>query len=304
MKGWGVGLALGGGAARGLAHIGVLRGLAAAGIPISHLAGSSFGSVIAASYACGTLSELEGLLRRLTYRDLVRFADVAFSGGVLRGDALLAELRTLSRDLHFEDLSVPLAVVATDLTTGTRKILRSGSVAEAVRASTSVPGLFAPLNVGDTVLSDGGLIEMLPVPTVRELGAGLVIGVDVSSTSDVWTRAATGARLSIGEMRHVVRRFDELVTRSRLQSESQGWGFFRTVLTAFDITETRLRQECQADQTSILIRPKVGHVQGHQFYRAAEIISAGREAIEPVIPSLLSTLEQEYPERRLRGTTW
>ncbi|MFZ5777123.1 MAG: patatin-like phospholipase family protein [Bacillota bacterium] len=302
MKGLGVGLALGGGAARGLAHIGVLRGLMGAGIPISHLAGSSFGSVVAASYACGTLSELEGLLCTLTYRDLVRFADVAFSGGVLRGDVLLAELRTLTRDLDFEGLSVPLAVVATDLNTGTRKILRSGSVAEAVRASMSVPGLFAPVNMGDDVLGDGGLIEMLPVPTLRELGAGLVVGVDVSSTSDIWTRAATRARRSVGKMRQVVRRFNGPVTKPRPEPDNQGWGFFHTVLTAFDITETRLRQKCHQDQASILIRPKVGHVQGHQFYRAAEIISAGREAIEPVIPSLLSALEREYPVHRLRGT--
>jgi len=307
-----IGLALGGGAARGLAHIGVLRELQAAGVAVTHVAGCSFGSVVGAAYVCGTLAELEEHTRSLSRAELIRYADATFSGGVLRGDALLDELSHLTRGLHFEELPVPFAVVATDLETGAPVVLRTGSIAEAVRASMSVPGLFAPVVVGGRTLVDGGLVELVPVTALRELRPPRVVAVDVSSQDDVWTRAATRARLSVGGVRSRWRRLSEAATdlvpgraftllAAYGRTGERGWGLVRTVLTAFDITEIRLQRatpECPAD---VVIRPDVRHFHGHQFHRAAEIITAGRVAARQALPLITGTAAASDPVSRSRA---
>ncbi|MDI6871709.1 MAG: patatin-like phospholipase family protein [Bacillota bacterium] len=293
-----IGLALGGGAARGLAHLGVLRELEEAGIRISCLAGCSFGSLIAAAYACGTLAEVEDFFLHLNRTDLVHYCDLVFSGGVVGGQVLLAELRRLTRGLHFEDLPRPFAVVATDLETKSRVVLHRGSIAEAVRASMSVPGLLTPATVEGRTLVDGGLVEIVPVGTARLLGASRVAAVDVSSHRDVWTRAATRARRSVRGLQRECRR---VATAARWlwplplpepettfpESGRPGWGMVRTVLTAFDITEARLRSTGPEQSADIIIRPRVEQVHGHQFYRAAELVAAGRAAARDSLPLLL-----------------
>ncbi|BDG59566.1 patatin-like phospholipase family protein [Caldinitratiruptor microaerophilus] len=305
----GIGLALGGGAARGLAHIGVLRELQAAGVAVTHVAGCSFGSVVGAAYVCGTLGELEDRIRTLGRAELVRYADATFSGGVLRGDALLDELRHLTRGLHFEDLAVPFAVVATDLESGAPVVLRTGSIAEAVRASVSVPGLFAPAVVGGRALVDGGLVELVPLSALRELRPPRVVAVDVSSQDDVWTRAATRARLSVGGVRSRWRRLSEAATdlvpgrvftllAAHARTGEQGWGLVRTVLTAFDITEARLQRGTSHFQADLVIRPDVRRFHGHQFDRAAEIIAAGRAAARQALPVITGTAAASDPVSR------
>ncbi|MCG0239850.1 MAG: patatin-like phospholipase family protein [Firmicutes bacterium] len=290
-----IGLALGGGAARGLAHIGVLRELQEAGVAVTHVAGCSFGAIVGAAYVCGTLAELEERARNLSRAELIRLADAAFSGGVLRGDALLDELRRLTRGLRFEDLPVPFAVVATDLATGKPVILRTGPIAEAVRASVSVPGLFAPAVVGGRALVDGGLVELVPVTALRELRPARAVAVDVSSSADLWTRAANRARLSVGRVRRHWRRLQRIAAglvpgaaltllAGHSRGEGQGWSLVRTVLTAFDITEAQLQRGAPAAAADLVIRPAVEGFHGHQFYRAAEIIAAGRAAARQALP--------------------
>lgn len=307
-----IGLALGGGAARGLAHIGVLRELQAAGVAVTHVAGCSFGSIVGAAYVCGTLAELEELARSLSRAELIRYADATFSGGVLRGDALLDELRHLTRGLRFEELPVPFAVVATDLETGAPVVLRTGSIAEAVRASMSVPGLFAPAMVEGRALVDGGLVELVPVTALRELRPRRAVAVDVSSQDDVWTRAATRARLSVGGVRRGWRRLSEaatdLVPEGALTllaghgpTGERGWGLVRTVLAAFDITEARLQRATPPCQADLVIRPDVRRFHGHQFDRAAEIIAAGRVAARQALPLLTGTATAADPVSRSRA---
>ena len=292
-----VGLALGGGAARGLAHIGVLRELQAAGVIVTHVAGCSFGSIVGAAYVCGTLDMLEERVRNLSRAQLVRYADAAFAGGVLRGDALLDELRCLTRGLHFEELPVSFAVLATDLETGAPVVLRRGPIAEAVRASISVPGLFAPAVVDGRALVDGGLVELVPVSVLRELRPPHVVAVDVSSSCDVWTRAANRARLCVNGVRARWRRLgeaglDRVLVRlpaartGHGRSGERGWGLVRAVLTAFDITEARLQRRAGDTPADVVIRPDVRRFHGHQFDRAAEIIEAGRVAARQALPLL------------------
>ncbi|MDI3280809.1 MAG: patatin-like phospholipase family protein, partial [Bacillota bacterium] len=222
-----IGVALGGGAARGLAHIGILKVLDREGIPVSSLAGSSIGSLIAAAYACGTLPELESRLRRLRRSDLVQYADLQFAGGVFKGEALRDEIRRLTRDMDFRDLEgegPALVIVAADLRTGRPVLLKEGKIAEAVRASISVPGLFAPVPRGDLLLVDGGLVDLVPVDALTALNPLLTVGVDVFSSSDLWTRAATTARVSVRTAMRTwrrIRRFAEngLLDRVRYAEE-------------------------------------------------------------------------------------
>jgi NTE family protein len=292
-----LGLALGGGAARGLAHIGVLQELEAAGVVVTHVAGCSFGAVVGAAYVCGTLSELEERARAFRRSELIGYADVAFSGGAVRGDVLLGRLQCLTRGLRFEELPVPFAVVATDLETGSPVVLRAGPVAEAVRASMSVPGLLAPAVIDGRVLVDGGLVELVPLTALRELGATRLVAVDVSNQHDLWTQAATRVRLSVRGMRSGYLQLSEtaaglvperarafLTAHDRLRR--QAWGLVRTVLSALDITESRLPLALPESQADLVIRPDVGRFHGHQFDRAAEIIAAGRVAVRQALPVL------------------
>lgn len=315
-----VGIALGGGAARGLAHIGVLQELQAAGIAVTHVAGCSFGAIVGAAYACGTLGPLEERARRLTRAELIRYADTAFAGGLLRGEALLDELRWLTRGLYFEELPVAFAVLATDLETGAPVILRNGPVAEAVRASISVPGLFAPAVVGDRALVDGGLVELVPVSVLRDLQPPRLIAVDVASPDDVWTRAVNRVRWSVNGVRARWRRLggapsEEIPARLAIGRSAQerpgqrGWGLVRAVLTAFDITESRLKGQADDLPVDLVIRPDVRRFHGHQFDRAAEIIAAGRAATRQALPLLtdaVATSPRQYHSQRYgrRHPSW
>ncbi|MDI3317378.1 MAG: patatin-like phospholipase family protein [Bacillota bacterium] len=301
-----IGLALGGGAARGLAHIGVLRELERAGVAVTHVAGCSFGAVVGAAYVAGTLPELERRARSLSRGELVRLADFTLSGGVVGGELLLDRLRELTRDLRFEELPVPFAVLATDLATGEPVVLRTGSVAEAVRASMSVPGLFAPIVLDGRTVVDGGLAELVPVSALRELQPPRVVAVDVSSPYDVWTRAATRARLSVGSARRRWHRLSEAALELgpgrvlaglgvRDRSDEQNWGLVRTVFAAFDITEDRLRRTPPDASADVVIRPDVHRFHGHQFDRAPEIIAAGQRAVRQALPLIAGQVAGSGP---------
>ena len=179
-----VGLALGGGGARGLAHVGVLKALEDAGIPVDVLAGTSMGGLIAAYYAAGrTPAEIETEALHLgTLTHLLNLVDLGLPRrAFLSGDKIQAYLReTLGPELTFADLRRPLALTAVDLITGQEVILREGSVAEAVRATISLPGVLEPVERQGQSLVDGGVLNNVPADLARALGAEVVIAVNVS----------------------------------------------------------------------------------------------------------------------------
>jgi NTE family protein len=178
-----IALALGGGAARGFAHVGVIRVLEQEKIPIDLIVGTSVGSLIGAIYAHDLNSfELEWTAFSLEKEHLFDFGVLsAFSGmGVVKGDRLEEFVREKVPVADIEDLKLPFAAVATDLNRGARVVLDSGSVAKAVRASSSIPGVFHPLAYRDMLLVDGGLVDNVPASVAREKGADLVIAVDIS----------------------------------------------------------------------------------------------------------------------------
>ena len=175
-----IGYALGGGGARGLSHVGVLKVLEEHGLFPDVIAGTSIGALVGALYASGLkAAEIEKALH-LDLRRLASLADVTLSlSGLVRGKRVADLLRSVLGDLTFSDLKTPFACMATDIISGEEITLQSGPVVRAVRASISVPGIFTPVKVGSRYLVDGGLVNMVPVGICRDMGAEYVVGINV-----------------------------------------------------------------------------------------------------------------------------
>ena len=174
----GIGIALGGGFARGYAHLGVLKVFEEHDIPISCIAGSSVGSILGAAYASGArLQRIMDQCREIRFRDFARWRVSRF--GLASNDRLGALVQRFFDSRQFEDLVIPTAVVATDLGNGDPVIFKQGSLADAIRASCAFPGLFEPIQIGTRYLADGGLVAPVPTRAARELGAEIVVGVSV-----------------------------------------------------------------------------------------------------------------------------
>ncbi|MCB9246714.1 MAG: patatin-like phospholipase family protein [Flavobacteriales bacterium] len=175
-----VGLALGGGAVLGAAHIGVLHAIEELQIPVGWISGTSIGSLISALFAFGkTASEMESMLMDLSWRDVSELSLSKY--GLLTNSKVKGFLKKHIGSKNFEDAFIPLAVVATDITTGDRVVLQQGNVLDAVMASMSIPGVYKPVRIGNQMLVDGGVVENVPVETLKELGADFTIGVDVNT---------------------------------------------------------------------------------------------------------------------------
>lgn len=174
-----IGLALSGGSALGIAHVGVIRALAERGVPIDCIAGTSSGAVVAACHAFGVpMEKLAETARSLNWLSMSR---ISFSGlGVFSHAALIAFLERFLKDAKIEDAAIPLAIVATDLESGRRTVFTKGPLMEALTASVSIPGLFVPVKIGDRLFVDGALTDNLPLDALKELGATIRIGVDVN----------------------------------------------------------------------------------------------------------------------------
>jgi len=178
-----IGLALGGGAARGFAHIGVIQVLEEAGIKPELVVGTSAGSLVAAMYASGKSGAELGMLA--LSMDESALTDWSFPGrGVIRGEALARYVREQTRGLTIEKMILPLGIVATDLDSGQPILFQRGDPGVAVRASSAVPAVFQPVRIGDREYVDGGLVSPVPVRFARQMGAELVLAVDISSPPD------------------------------------------------------------------------------------------------------------------------
>ncbi len=174
-----LGLALGGGAARGVAHIGVIKVLEEEGVKISHVAGTSAGSLMGALYCAGLgWREMREVAESINWGDIV---SPAFDGmGMVSAKKLEKALNDVIGERDFSDMTIPFCAVATDIQSGEPVVLSEGSVSHAVRASCSIPAIFAPTKWGDRILVDGGLVDDVPVDVVREMGADAVVGVDLN----------------------------------------------------------------------------------------------------------------------------
>ncbi|WP_250655463.1 patatin-like phospholipase family protein [Alkalimarinus coralli] len=175
-----VGVALGGGAARGIAHIGILKAFEEERVSISYLSGTSIGALVAAYYAFGKSSEeIFHVGRLLNFKQIASFSLMQM-GGFFTTDAIREMILRDLGDVQIQDSLIPLAICATDIESGEQVVFEKGSVADAVCASVAVPGIFSPVEIDGRMLVDGGLIENVPISLVERLGAGIVVGVDLN----------------------------------------------------------------------------------------------------------------------------
>ena len=299
-----IGLALGSGSARGLAHLGVIRAIEDAGIEVSCIAGSSMGALIGAIHAAGKLDELEAAFLGFDWKKTASFFDVVLPKSGLLDGARISEL--VRAHIHadtIEALPIPFAAVATDIVSGEEVVIRSGDVIEAVRASISVPGIFTPVRSNERILVDGGLTNPVPTSVARAMGADIVVAVDLNHqivagknlkpllttaktdnpknhVSGMFSRWVGDYRLSIKDLKQKLLAVDAPASAqfSKWISAEPLPSIFEVLLASINIMETRLTQtRLSLDRPDVIIQPPLGHIRFLEFDRAEEIIATGYE---------------------------
>ena len=293
-----IGLALGSGSARGWAHIGVLRALAEAGLKPDIVAGASVGAIVGAAYAAGELDRFEEWVRRLSARAVWSFMDFGLGGGILKGEKLVAFFRNHFADPSIESLPLRFGAVATALHTGDEVWLREGSVADAVRASFALPGLFTPVWQGDRLLVDGGLVNPVPVSLARALGAEVVIAVDLNADiAGRLLRTEPAAASRPAWVQSLQSRVSALMPHG--DGPAQGPtadaapaarplpSVLDVLASSIHVMQVRItRSRMAGDPPEAVIAPRLAHLELLDFHRAAEAIEAGRAAAAEVLPLL------------------
>jgi NTE family protein len=299
-----IGLALGGGAARGWSHIGVMRVLEREGIVPDVIAGSSVGAVVGGCYAAGKLYELEEFAKSLTKRRVMGLLDFHITGsGLIAGDRLRRLLEHDLADLRIENLPMRFATIATELGTGHEIWITRGPLVEALRASYALPGVFDPIKLGGRWLMDGAIVNPIPVTTARALGADLVICVNLNG--DIRVRGTViqshSAELDTGDeiieaATEERRRWSvfhplDAAGRMRARKRSDAPGIASVMVDAFNITQDRIaRSRLAGDPPDVMIAPKLSPVGLFEFHRAEECIELGRQATERVLPDIFELI--------------
>ncbi len=259
-----LGIALGGGFARGLAHIGVLKVLEEEGIPINYVAGTSVGSVIGAAYCSGiSARELEQVASLVKFKDFARWTLSRY--GIASNDRMEGFLKRILKVQRFEDLRIPLAVAATDFVTGDPVVFRSGDLVGPVRASCAYPGMFLPVNIGGRLLIDGLLAHAVPTVPLREMGAERVVGVYLSAH---W--------VNLDGPRHI----------------------FDVIGQSFSIAQQKMcgLWESAAD---LILTPDVRGFSYDSFDRASELVAAGEIVARAALPRIRAWMRQPVEKSTL-----
>jgi len=296
-----IGLALGGGAARGWAHIGVLRALEAAGIAPDIVTGTSIGALVGGAWAAGRLDILEEWARAVTRGRVLGLMDFRIVGsGLINGGRLAKLMQRNFGDVLVENLETPFATVATELRTGHEIWLTHGRLIDAIRASYALPGIFSPVKIAGRWLMDGALVNPIPVSVARALGARVVIAVNLNA--DVFGRGTViqahgletelndGAPDSNGDAASAVRLRNRF--RDDVINAAQGPGSIASVmLDAFNITQDRIaRSRLAGDPPDVMVSPRLSNIGLFDFHRAEEAIRLGAEAAERALAELTDTV--------------
>jgi len=301
-----IGLALGGGAARGWSHIGVMRVFEREGIVPHVIAGCSVGAVVGGCYAAGKLDELETFARSLTKRRVMGLLDFHISGsGLISGDRLRRLLEHDLGHLRIESLPLKYATVATELGTGHEIWLTRGPLVEAMRASYALPGVFDPIKLGGRWLIDGAIVNPIPITMARALGADIVICVNLNG--DIRIRGTVIQSHSVED-----EPVNEIV--DSIAEEPRRWGLLNPMIDAagrirgrrpwdapglasvmvdaFNITQDRIaRSRMAGDPPDVHVKPRLGRIGLFDFHRAAEAITLGEEAVAQVLEDLQNATE-------------
>lgn len=259
-----IGLALGGGAARGFAHVGVIQVLEQNGIVPDLIVGTSAGSLVAALYASGkTPAELERAALQMEEAAITDWTLPLFNRGMLRGEALARYVNQQVRSLPLQDMKKPLGIVATELATGRPVLFQRGDTGSAVRASSAVPGVFTPVSISGRDYVDGGLVAPVPVRQARQMGAEFVIAVDISSAPE---GQPTGDAISV-------------------------------LLQTFNIMGHSINQYALAE-ADVVVRPALMGVGSADFAARQRSMAAGRDAMQAQLSKLREQLQNK---RQLLG---
>ena len=290
-----LGLALGGGAARGWAHIGVMRELDAEGLAPDIIAGTSSGAVVGGCYAAGKLDDLEDFTRSLTRRRVFGFMDMSFGGsGLIGGGRLRARLEQALGDRLIEDLPIRFAAVAAEIGAGHEIWLTRGPVADAVRASYALPGIFEPVKFRGRWLFDGALVNPLPISVCRALGAQVVLAVNLLSDSTGRGGVMMDPPEPAGFARFAPLEAPEppapprgFFRRNFTAQEGGPPGIAAVMADAFNITQDRIaRSRMAGDPPDVLLGARLGKIGMVEFHRASEMIDIGRDAVRRALPDI------------------
>ena len=249
-----IGLALGSGGARGIAHVGVLKVLVEEEIPIHMIAGSSIGALVASFYATGhSINDMIKISNAFKRKYFLDFTIPKL--GFFAGNRIKEFVRIFTHRKNIEDLSIPIAITATDIHTGEKVIFRTGPIDTAVRASIAIPGIIVPETWNGRLLVDGGVVDRVPVSVVKEMGADIVIAVDVAG----------------------------LKTNATITT------IYDVILQSIDIMQKEI-VEHRALQSDIMIRPKVEMFSSYAFEQVEALITAGEDAAQQTIEQIKSLI--------------
>ena len=307
-----VGLVLGSGSSRGWAHIGAIEALEEAGVPIDFIVGCSVGSYVGALYACGSLASLKDFVIRMNGKKVFSYFDVVFPrSGLLDGSRKVKELFSMHTDVEqFEDLNIPVAMVATDLKRGNKVLLQSGDIMKALQATMSIPGLFAPVRINGRWLVDGGLLDPVPVGVAKAMAADVVIAVDLNSglisrrevrkqmqmvqetepekepaykyellqkLAEYYESAEVSFKTKIGELFHKEEDLPDIID---------------TVMTSINIMQERItRINLAVEPPDILVQPRLGDLKMMDFDRVNHAIEEGYLGVMERIEDIKAMLQ-------------
>lgn len=301
-----VGLALGGGAARGWSHIGVIEALVEAGIVPQVVAGTSMGALVGGAYACGRMDALKARALTLNRRTIARLLDVNLStGGLIEGRRIQAFLAELGLDQPIEDMKLRFAAVATHLLDGREIWLERGALTDAIRASIAMPGIISPFAIDGRWLIDGGLVNQIPVSTCRALGADFIIAVGVDEgllekhTADLRPPAVRGGASRLAEyLPHVPDAFRPQAARllsQMMTPRSASPRYLSVLATSLNIMQEKImRSRLAGEPPHVMISPRVAHLSLMDFDRAADAIACGRVAAQEA----MAMIERELGRAR------
>jgi NTE family protein len=309
-----VGLALGAGGARGLAHIGIIKALARADIQIDAIVGTSSGALVAAVHAAGQLENFERLVRSYEWTDVLQMFDPVWPrSGLMSGDRGIERLAASLREWRIEDLAIPFAAVSVDLVTGAEVLIREGPVIDALRASVAIPGIFVPQRRGRQLLVDGAIRNPVPVSALEGMGADVRVAVNLHHEpvreiiqsprhpSPRAKRPQIATRVS-EKIEAGLARFRRRAPGERAPNGDDSLPNLFEILTAsMTIMEYELaRHRLASDPVDVVIEPDVHGIRAFEFHKAAKAIQAGEAAAAGSVEAIRKQLRRRLPNLRSR----
>lgn len=302
-----IGLALGAGASRGWSHIGVIKALLAEGIEPDVVCGTSVGAIIGASYVAGNMQKLEDWVLGSSRSDVLRFFDIKFSqSGFVDTSRLDWFLHNYvaGDDKCIEDMPKKFAAVSTNLETGREVWFTRGGIANAVRASMAMPGLFPAVRMDERWLVDGGLVNPVPVSVCHALGADVVIAVNLNA--GIFAKRRNESREVVqpegkgvlGSIKQQARDYSNSIFPNR-EKHDEAPGLFHAIANSINIFQDRItRSRLAGDPADVLLAPKVAHIGMLEFHRAAEAIEEGERSVKRALQEIrgLADLATNSPD--------